>query len=144
MSKIEEKVIKQKERRICIKNIMQDEGFYSVQGLKDTLKKEYDIDVSRETLYSDLANIDAFDETELQAFNNKLIGNCEAHLENLNKMSINAKYEVHRVKAIDSYFKNVKDIKKILGLLTKKPVSVPEKVEVDEDDEEDVSVEFGE
>lgn len=143
--KIQEQVEKEKYRRRCIVDLMKDQGFYSVKNLQELLKDVYGVEVSRETLYSDLARIDGFKREDLSAFNNKLIANCEAHLDNLNHMSKNAKYEQYRIKAIDSYFKNVVEMKKVINLLVRsneKPVEKLDDVDVVED--EDVNVEFGE
>ena len=127
-------------RRKLIRKIMLDEGFKNAYELQKILKDSYDIDMHVETLYNDMIYIDAFKHDDIRAFDNKVLANCEAHLENLNRMSVEAKYPDQRIKSIIAYFKCVQDFKKLLVVLEeKKDVKFEKKSKKDEK----VDVKFG-
>jgi len=86
-----------------------------------------------------------WDDEEITEYVKKIVSDGISHLENLNSMSINGKYEQYRIKAIDSYFRNAPEflkIKKQVDNFYKKAIKAEE--EKDEPvEEEEVSVQFG-
>jgi len=123
-------------RRQLIRKIMLDKGFKSVYELQTLLYNDYDIEVkSVETLYNDMIYIDAFKHDDVKAYNNKVLANCEAHLENLNRMSVEAKYPDQRIKAINAYFKCVQEMKKLMVVLEERDQVVFEKKQDKEESE---------
>jgi len=132
----------QVERARLIKKIAVEKGFKNIPELCNILHNDYGISVSHDCLDTDLKRIELFKKEDLQAFKNKVMSTCQAHLDNLNSMSVNAKYETYRIKAIDSYFKN---IPKMLEMLdgTKVVDTKKKKEEVEPETEEDVEVKFG-
>ena len=123
-------------RRQLIRKIMLDKGFKSVYELQTLLYNDYDIEVkSVETLYNDMIYIDAFKHDDVKAYNNKVLANCEAHLENLNRMSEEAKYPDQRIKAINAYFKCVQEMKKLMVVLEERDQVVFEKKQDKEESE---------
>jgi len=127
-------------RRKLIRKIMLDGGFKSAYELQDILRDKYDIDMHVETLYNDMIYIDAFKTDDIKAYDNKVLANCEAHLNTLNRLSTEAKYPNQRIQAINAYFKCVQDFKKLLVVLEeKKEVKFEKKPEK----EEKVDVKFG-
>jgi len=135
------------ERRNIIRKIIREDGFSSGSELQSILRSKYDIEIDTEAIHSDLRFIDAFSEEDKKAFNNNMIANCEKLLNKLNDLSENAKYDNHKVYAIRAYFTSVKDMHKIVELLTEDKMRSPEEIEktVEKDEEpEEVKIEFGE
>ena len=139
-----EKIMDEVSRASLIKKIAIDKGFRSAYELQKILSEDYGIDVHVDTLYTDLMRLELFKKEDLQAFENKIIADCTAHLNNLNNMSVKAKYEQYRIKAIDSYFKNVPEMLKIIRSCVRKKTKtdVDEVVEEVEKDE-GVELQFG-
>lgn len=135
------------ERRGIIRKIIREEGFSSGYELQSILKNKYDIEVSRETVYNDLRFIDAFTEEDKKAFNNNMLANCEKMLNKLNKLSETAKYDNHKIYAVRAYFTSVKDMQRIVELLTENKIRSPKEIEKTiekEEKEEEMTIEFGE
>jgi len=140
----QEKIMDEVARVDLIKKIAMDKGFRSAYELQEILKDEYGVEVHVDTLYTDLMRIEMFKQEDLQAFENKIIADCTAHLNNLNNMSVKAKYEQYRIKAIDSYFKNVPEMLKIIRSCVRKKVkAVVEEETCEEVDDEGVELKFG-
>lgn len=85
---------------------------------------------------------ESFDlDEETKIVRRKLIDDCKSHLDNLNHMSVKAKYEQYRIKAIDSYFNNSILFMKLLKLCRDKKI-VGKDVDIEVDDMLD-EVRFG-
>ena len=86
-----------------------------------------------------------WDDEEITEYVKKIVSDGISHLENLNSMSINGKYEQYRIKAIDSYFRNAPEflkIKKQVDNFYKKAIAAEN--EKDEPEaEEEVEIQFG-
>lgn len=134
------KIESEVERTRMIKAIAQDIGFKDAYELQKILKDRYNVEVHVDTLYNDLMRIELFEDEDLRAFENRVMANCQSHLDNLNAISVKAKYEQYRIKAIDSYFKNIPDIIKMLHACARrrKPKTKTEEVE----EEEELEVKF--
>jgi len=91
---------------------------------------------------------EVWDDEEITEYVKKIVSDGISHLENLNSMSINGKYEQYRIKAIDSYFRNAPEflkIKKQVDNFYKKAIAAAEREENDESEEvEEVEIQFGE
>jgi len=133
----------QVERARLIKKIAVEKGFKNIPELCNILHNDYGISVSHDCLDTDLKRIELFKNEDLQAFKNKVMSTCQAHLDNLNSMSVNAKYETYRIKAIDSYFKNIPKMLEMLEATKKPEVKKDDAVEEVEEDDEQVDVKFG-
>ena len=86
-----------------------------------------------------------WDDEETKAYVKKIISDGISHLENLNSMSINGKYEQYRIKAIDSYFRNAPEflkIKKQVDNMDKKQTA-SKKEDEEPVEEEEVEIQFG-
>ena len=145
---VKEKALKEKaERREIVRKVIREDGFSSVPELQSILANKYDIKVSVEAVHNDLRFIDAFTEEDKKAFNNNMMANCEKMLTKLNTLSETAKYDNHKIYAIRAYFASVKDMQRIVELLTEDKILSPEEVEkkVEKKEEpEEIKIEFGE
>ena len=101
-------------RRGLVRKLVLDCGFKDVVELKSLLKKRFDVEADFDVLFDDLKSVDVFDEDGVSVFNVKLLANCNAHLERLNFISKNAKYDNQRIKAITSFFKCAQDFQVLL------------------------------
>ncbi len=143
--KKEEKILDDVGRARMIKTIACDTGFRNAAELQKILHEKYGVEVHIDTIYTDLMRIELFEKEDLQAFENKIVADCNAHLNNLNHMSVHAKYEQYRIKAIDSYFKNVPEMLKVIRSCVRKTAIKSDKKEevIEEKEKEGVEIQFG-
>lgn len=123
-------------RRNCIRRIAIDSGFTSVKDLQGKLKEMDNIEVSLDVIYDDLRLLKLYRDADYDVYANRILGNCEDSLCNLDKMSKLAKYENQRIKAVDSYFRNAVEMIRLINLVRGRKVVK----EVDESDEKDGDV----
>lgn len=125
-----------------IRSIGIGRGFHTIDELKKILHDYYDTEISIVELEKILVSLDLFSGEDLVIYKNGLLANCQAHLINLNYMSLNAKYENQRIKAVDSYFKNASEMVKLISICRNKPVVKLNDVPVVELEDDDVEFKF--
>lgn len=125
-----------------IRSIGIGRGFHTIEELKKILHDYYDTEISIVELEKILVSLDLFSGEDLVIYKNGLLANCQAHLINLNYMSLNAKYENQRIKAVDSYFKNASEMVKLISICRNKPVVKLNDVPVVELEDDDVEFKF--
>jgi len=132
-------------RRKLIKKICEETGITNGRELARLLSRDYDIDVSHETVYNDLRFISAFKKGEIRIEKNLIVEKMNKALSDLEDIRDNAVKPSDRIYANRAINMSGKEMLRVLDLLTEVDESVPEKKErnVDEEDEDEQKIRFG-
>lgn len=138
------KIDKAVERRNIIRDIIINRGFKNIPELNSILKDEYGIDVQHETLHNDMRHIRAFKKEDVDAFSNNIIARCQTHLDNLDNLSKNAKYDNHKIIASKSFISASKEVIRMINMMCDGNIRPPEEVAEEIEKDEEIEIKFEE
>lgn len=106
----EDRAIKTIARRKAIKELLLKHGTKGVVDLKNLLKKEYGISVSRQTVYKDLAMLGGLDDEDMGKIEMRIVGFINNLLNELQVIAEKSKDEKTRILASNAVFSGIKTL----------------------------------
>ncbi len=104
------------DRRTKMKLIIADDGFHGISKLRKSLIERFGITVTRQTIYTDLANLGGIKEEDMQKLDIKVTSYYESMLSKLQKMTENPSLdEKTRIMAMNAFFRGSKDAYSIMN-----------------------------
>lgn len=132
------------ERRNIIRELLDRDGVKTVYDIQKILASEYNIHAVPERLYEDIRYLNIITEADRDAFNNRLISNCEKYLCDLEDIIATCTKNSERITAIKAYFLVSKDMQRILSMAVSNEVRSPSEVKkAIEKKGEEVDIKFG-